>query len=114
MQPCLFCRIIQHELPAQIVHEDYHVVAFTDIRPEAPVHLLVCPRKHIPTLNDLVPDDSLLIGHMFQVAKKLAEQSSVQQAGWRTVINVNAGAGQTVYHIHLHVLGGRTFSWPPG
>ena len=114
MQSCLFCRIIQRELPSQIVYEDDQVLAFNDIRPEAPVHLLLCPRKHIPTLNDLSPDDSLLIGHMLQVARNLAKQFNIHQDGWRAVFNVNSGAGQSVYHIHLHVLGGRVFSWPPG
>jgi len=90
------------------------VVAFKDLRPQAPVHLLVTPRKHIPTLNDLLPEDNALIGQMFQVAKKLAMQSNIHLKGYRTVFNVNAGAGQSVYHIHLHLLGGRMFSWPPG
>ena len=113
-QACLFCRIIGHDTPAEFVHEDDLVVAFKDLRPQAPVHLLVLPKKHIPTLNDIVPDDNALIGQMFQVAKKLAMQSNIHQKGYRTVFNVNAGAGQSVYHIHLHVLGGRMFSWPPG
>jgi len=78
------------------------------------VHLLVTPRKHIPTLNDLLPEDNALIGQMFQVAKRLAMQSNIHQKGYRTVFNVNAGAGQSVYHVHLHLLGGRMFSWPPG
>ena len=113
-QACLFCRIIGRETPADFVHEDDLVVAFKDLRPQAPVHLLIAPRKHIPTLNDLTPQDNALIGHFFQVAKTLAMQSSIHQKGYRTVFNVNAGAGQSVYHIHLHVLGGRMFSWPPG
>jgi len=113
-QACLFCRIIRRETPADFVHEDDLVVAFKDLRPQAPVHLLIAPRKHIPTLNDLTPQDNALIGHFFQVAKTLAMQSSIHQKGYRTVFNVNAGAGQSVYHIHLHVLGGRMFSWPPG
>jgi len=96
------------------VYEDDLVVAFKDLRPQAPVHLLITPRKHIPTLNDLMPEDNALIGQMFQVAKKLAMQSNVHQKGYRTVFNVNAGAGQSVYHVHLHLLGGRMFSWPPG
>jgi len=78
------------------------------------VHLLICPKRHIPTLNDLTPEDNALVGHMFQIARKLAVPSNVHQKGYRTVFNVNAGAGQSVYHIHLHVLGGRLFSWPPG
>jgi histidine triad (HIT) family protein len=96
------------------VYEDDLVVAFKDLRPQAPVHLLITSRKHIPTLNDLMPEDNALIGQMFQVAKKLAMQSNVHQKGYRTVFNVNAGAGQSVYHVHLHLLGGRMFSWPPG
>jgi histidine triad (HIT) family protein len=113
-QSCLFCRIIGHDTPAEFVHEDELVVAFKDVRPQAPVHLLIAPRKHIPTLNDLTPADNALIGQMFQVAKILAVQSKIDQKGYRTVFNVNAGAGQSVYHIHLHVLCGRMFSWPPG
>jgi histidine triad (HIT) family protein len=96
------------------VHEDDLVVAFKDLRPQAPVHLLIAPRKHIATLNDLVPADNALIGQMFLVAKNLAVQSNIHLQGYRTVFNVNAGAGQSVYHIHLHLLGGRMFSWPPG
>lgn len=111
---CLFCRIIKRETPAEFVLEDDVVVAFRDLRPQAPVHILVCPRKHIPTLNDLTPEDSPLMGHMFQVTRRLAEQFGIYQKGYRAVFNVNAGAGQSVYHIHLHVLGGRMFSWPPG
>jgi len=113
-QACLFCRIIGHDTTAEFVHEDDLVVAFRDLRPQAPVHLLVVPRKHISTLNDVTPEDNALIGQMFQVAKKLAMQANVHQKGYRTVFNVNAGAGQSVYHLHLHVLGGRMFSWPPG
>ena len=113
-QACLFCRIIGRDTPAEFVHEDDLVVAFKDLRPQAPVHLLITPRKHIPTLNDLVPEDNALIGQMFQIAKKLAMQSNTHEKGYRTVFNVNAGAGQSVYHIHLHLLGGRMFSWPPG
>ncbi|PYS01693.1 MAG: histidine triad nucleotide-binding protein [Acidobacteria bacterium] len=113
-QACLFCRIIGYDTPAEFVHEDDLLVAFKDLRPQAPVHLLICPRKHIPTLNDLMPEDNALIGHIFQVVKKLAMQSNIHQKGYRTVFNVNAGAGQSVYHLHLHLLGGRMFSWPPG
>ncbi|PYS27721.1 MAG: histidine triad nucleotide-binding protein [Acidobacteria bacterium] len=114
MQSCLFCRIIGNETPADFVHQDDLVVAFKDLRPQAPVHLLIVPKKHLPTLNELAPEDTPLIGHMFQVARKLAEQFGIHQKGYRTLFNVNAGAGQSVYHIHLHLLGGRMFSWPPG
>jgi len=113
-QACLFCRIIGRDTPAEFVHEGDLVVAFRDLRPQAPVHFLITPRKHIATLNDLTPEDNTLIGEMFHVAKKLAVQANIDQKGYRTVFNVNAGAGQSVYHLHLHVLGGRMFSWPPG
>lgn len=111
---CLFCRIIARDTLADFVHEDELVVAFKDVRPQAPVHLLIVPRKHIPTLNDVEPEHNALIGHMFQVSKTLAKQSNIHQKGYRSVFNVNAGAGQSVYHVHLHLLGGRMFSWPPG
>jgi histidine triad (HIT) family protein len=113
MSSCLFCKIINGEAPSQKVYEDEHVFAFKDIRPQAPVHLLVCPRLHIPTLNDTLPEHVDVLGNMFVVAKKLAEQFAIDQKGYRTVVNVNAGAGQTVYHLHLHVIGGRPLSWPP-
>ena len=113
MSSCLFCKIINGEAPSQKVYEDEHVFAFKDIRPQAPVHVLVCPRLHIPTLNDTVPEHVDVLGNMFVVAKKLAEQFAIDQKGYRTVFNVNAGAGQTVYHLHLHVIGGRPLSWPP-
>ncbi len=113
-QTCVFCRIVQREIPAKIVHEDDIAVAFEDLRKQAPVHFLIIPRKHIPTLNDLTPEDNNLVGHLFQVAKRLAEQFNIHGDGYRALFNVNAGAGQTVYHIHLHVLGGRPFIWPPG
>lgn len=114
MPACLFCQIIQGERPSKKVYEDDQVYAFDDVRPQAPVHVLICPKKHIPTINDLLPEDSDLVGHIFQVAKKIAEERGVHQRGYRTLFNVNAGAGQSVYHVHLHLLGGRFFSWPPG
>jgi len=113
MSSCLFCRIIAGEAPSQKVYEDDQVFAFKDIRPQAPVHLLVCPRLHIPTLNDAVPEHGALLAHMFEVAKELARQNGIDQKGYRTVFNVNSGAGQTVFHLHLHVIGGRPLSWPP-
>lgn len=96
------------------MYEDGDVLAFQDIRPQAPVHVLIVPKKHIPTLNDVAPEDDTLIGHVFQVAKNLARQFEIHERGYRAVFNVNAGAGQSVYHVHLHMLGGRLFSWPPG
>ena len=114
MEDCLFCRIAAGQIRVERLAETDELFSFPDIQPMAPVHALVIPKKHIPTLNDLMPEDNPLIGQMFQVAKKLAVQSNIHEKGYRTVFNVNAGAGQSVYHIHLHVLGGRMFSWPPG
>jgi len=112
MESCLFCRIAAKELPAKVAYEDDLVVAFHDIGPQAPVHVLIVPRKHIATLNDVTVEDSALVAHMLQVAPKLAKQFGVDQTGYRTVFNVNAEAGQTVFHLHLHVIGGRRLSWP--
>jgi histidine triad (HIT) family protein len=112
MESCLFCRIIKRELPSKTAYEDDHVFAFHDINPQAPVHILICPRKHIATLNDISEDDATLLAHMFQIARKLAKQHDVATPGYRTVFNVNADAGQTVFHLHLHVIGGRKLSWP--
>jgi histidine triad (HIT) family protein len=112
MEACLFCRIAKKELPSKTAFEDDRVVAFHDISPQAPVHVLVVPRKHIATLNDVTAEDAELLAHMFDVAKKMAEQYGVDQKGYRTVFNVNAEAGQTVFHLHLHVIGGRRLSWP--
>jgi len=112
MKSCIFCQITEHKIPAQIAYEDERVVAFHDIRPQAPVHLLICPKKHIPTLNDLSTDDHGLLAQLFEVAKKLAAQFGVDQKGYRTVFNVNHEAGQTVFHLHLHLIGGRVLSWP--
>jgi len=112
MESCLFCRIAKKELPSKLAHEDDLVVAFHDINPQAPVHILICPRKHIATLNDVTAEDAALLAHMFEVARSLAQQSGVDRKGYRTVFNVNAEAGQTVFHLHLHVIGGRRLSWP--
>ena len=112
MENCLFCRIAKKELPSKTAYEDDRVVAFHDINPQAPVHVLVCPRKHIASLNDVGAEDAALLAHMFDVARKIAQQSGVADKGYRTVFNVNADAGQTVFHLHLHVIGGRKLSWP--
>lgn len=114
MSDCLFCQIIDEKIPADRVYEDEHVVAFCDINPQAPLHVLIVPRHHIPTLNDLGPEDKSLVGHMHVVAAQIAAEKGVAQAGYRTLINCNAQAGQTVFHLHLHLLGGRDLSWPPG
>ena len=111
---CLFCRIASGELQASVVHEDELCVAFEDINPQAPTHVLVIPRRHLSTLNDLGADDTALVGHLVAVARDIAGQRGHAEAGYRTVFNCNAAAGQTVFHIHLHLLGGRTLGWPPG
>jgi histidine triad (HIT) family protein len=112
MESCLFCGIAAKEVPSNTAYEDDRVVAFHDIAPQAPVHVLVVPRKHIATLNDVTAEDSELIAHMFTVARRLASELGVAQKGYRAVFNVNAEAGQTVFHLHLHVIGGRRLSWP--
>ena len=111
---CLFCKIAAKQIPAKLVHEDADVVAFDDIAPKAPMHVLVVPRRHIATLNDLAPEDDGLVGEMVRRAAALAREHGHADRGYRTVFNCNADAGQTVFHIHLHVLGGRSFTWPPG
>jgi histidine triad (HIT) family protein len=111
---CLFCKINEEKVPAHIIYQDELVIAFDDIRPQAPIHKIIIPRKHIPTLNDIVPEDKPLLGHMIQTAAALAKQYQIAETGYRIVNNCNAGAGQTVFHIHLHLLGGRPLTWPPG
>ena len=109
---CLFCRIIKKEIPATIVAEDQHCVAFRDINPQAPVHILVIPREHVPSLNEA--KDAAMIGRLNLLAAQLAKSEGLAEGGYRTVINTNADAGQTVFHLHLHLLGGRRLGWPPG
>jgi histidine triad (HIT) family protein len=111
---CLFCKIIAGEIPASIIHQDEQVVVLDDINPQAPVHKLIVPKKHIATLNDLTADNTETVGHMIQTAKLMAKKLNIATDGYRVVMNCNAGAGQTVFHIHLHLLGGRHFTWPPG
>jgi histidine triad (HIT) family protein len=111
---CLFCKIVAGQVPASIVFQNDHVIAFKDITPRAPTHMLVVPRRHIATLNDLAPDDDALVGEMIRAAASLAKEQGLQERGYRTVFNCNADAGQTVFHIHLHLLGGRPMTWPPG
>ncbi|WP_299196023.1 histidine triad nucleotide-binding protein [uncultured Amphritea sp.] len=110
---CLFCKILNNEIPADIIYEDDKVIAFNDISPQAPTHALIIPRKHIATLNDIDADDCGLVGHMVMVAGKIAEQQGFDADGYRTVFNCNSHGGQTVYHIHLHLLGGKPMGWPP-
>ncbi|HET6413513.1 MAG TPA: histidine triad nucleotide-binding protein [Anaeromyxobacter sp.] len=114
MSDCLFCKIADGQIPAKVVHQDDDAVAFLDINPQAPTHFLVVPRKHIPTLNELVPEDDALLGRLARLAARLAAERGIAQDGFRVVINTNRGAGQSVFHVHLHVLGGRPLSWPPG
>ncbi len=113
MPDSIFTKIINRELPAQIIYEDDRVVAFHDINPQAPVHVLVVPRKQIPMLDDLRPEDAPLVGHMVHVATKLAGELKLD-LGYRIVMNCNHQGGQTVFHIHLHLMGGRQMQWPPG
>jgi len=114
MDQCIFCRIIERRVPARIVFEDDDIVAFEDTNPQAPTHTLVVPRKHLASLKDAAPGDAPLIGRLFMVAAQLARERGLESKGYRTVINTGSWAGQTVYHLHLHLLGGRVFHWPPG
>ena len=111
---CIFCEIIEKKRPAQIIYEDERVLAFEDIHPQAPVHVLVIPKKHIPTSLDMQDEDNDLISCLFQTANKIARERGIAERGFRLVMNCNREAGQTVFHIHLHVLGGRSMHWPPG
>jgi histidine triad (HIT) family protein len=112
--PCLFCRIVAGDIPATRVYEDDEILAFEDINPQAPLHVLVIPKRHIGTLNDLSAADDALVGSLVRRAAAIAGQRGHDGSGFRTVLNCNAHAGQTVFHVHLHVLGGRPMSWPPG
>jgi len=109
---CLFCRIVRGDIPAKLVAQNEHCIAFRDIDPQAPVHVLVVPREHVATLSDV--RDPALVGRMALMAAEIARQEGIEAGGYRTVINTNADAGQTVFHVHLHLLGGRSFAWPPG
>ena len=114
MSDCLFCRIIRHEIPASIEYEDEHVLAFNDINPQAPTHVLIVPKRHIATLSDLGAEDDQLLGEIVRRAAAIAQARGIAAGGFRTVFNTNRDAGQTVFHIHLHLLGGRSMAWPPG
>ncbi len=111
---CLFCKIAAGELSATILHEDNEIMAFRDINPQASTHLLIIPRKHIATINDADSSDERLLGRMVLTAKELAKTEGLSEAGYRLIFNVNSGCGQVVYHIHLHLMGGRQMMWPPG
>jgi histidine triad (HIT) family protein len=114
MTDCIFCKIISGDIPGDIVYQNDDVLAFRDLNPQAPTHILVIPKKHISTINDMQPEDAELVGKMFLAAKQIAKDEGIEEVGYRAVMNCNEGAGQTVFHIHLHVLGGRGMSWPPG
>jgi histidine triad (HIT) family protein len=114
MADCLFCKMVAGEITPDTVYEDEDVLAFRDINPQAPTHVLVVPKRHISTINDLTPDDAELVGKLYLAAQQVAAKDGVAEEGYRTLMNCNAGAGQSVFHIHLHVLGGRPMHWPPG
>ncbi|MCU7876135.1 MAG: histidine triad nucleotide-binding protein [Candidatus Thiodiazotropha sp. (ex Lucinoma borealis)] len=114
MSDCLFCKFVSGEIQPSKVFEDDDLLAFRDINPQAPTHILIIPKRHISTLNDLSPDDASLVGKLTLTAKKVAQAEGIDVAGYRTVINCNEDAGQSVFHIHLHLLGGRPMGWPPG
>ena len=111
---CLFCRIASGEIPADVVDSTDDIVAFRDIHPQAPTHVLLIPRRHIPSLTELEPSDAEVIGGLFLKAAEIARREGIADGGYRTVINAGADGGQTVFHVHLHLLGGRPLGWPPG
>ena len=113
-QDCLFCKILNGDIPADIVYESDSAIAFRDVNPQAPTHVLVIPRKHVATINDLNEEDQEIVGSLYLAAKDIARAEGISDEGYRAVMNCNEGAGQSVFHIHLHVLGGRALSWPPG
>ena len=113
-QDCIFCKIAEGDIPATVVHQDDDIVAFRDANPQAPTHILVIPRRHIPSLDAAGPDQAELLGSLLLRARALARDEGVADDGYRTVLNVGADGGQTVHHVHLHLLGGRAMDWPPG
>lgn len=114
MENCIFCKIAAGNLPARIIHQDDQVTAFHDLHPQAPTHILVIPNRHIPSLNHASEDDEALLGHLFSVARQTAQSQGIAESGYRLVVNTGADAGQSVFHIHMHILGGRRMHWPPG
>lgn len=113
-QDCLFCKILSGEIPADVIYESDTAIAFRDINPQAPTHALIIPRKHIATINDIDEEDHALVGGLYAAAKEIALREGFSEEGYRAVMNCNEAAGQTVFHIHLHLLGGRQLGWPPG
>jgi histidine triad (HIT) family protein len=114
MNDCIFCKIARHEIPGQTVYEDDELMAFRDVRPVAPVHILIIPKRHIPSLFEIEENDSPLMGRIVVLAKRLADEDGIAQQGFRLVVNSGEHAGQSVPHIHFHLLGGRSLGWPPG
>ena len=111
---CIFCKIVEKSIPAKVLFEDDDLIAFHDVNPVAPVHVLVIPKKHIVGLGDTSPEDALLLGKLLVAARRAAEETSIVNSGFRTVINHGTNAGQSVFHLHVHVIGGRSMAWPPG
>jgi len=114
MSDCLFCRFVRKEIPTRVVFENNSCLAFEDINPKAPVHVLIIPKKHIGGMGDMTPEDEATLGHLALVGRQIAQEKKVDQSGYRLVINTGPDAGQSVFHIHVHLLGGRPMSWPPG
>jgi histidine triad (HIT) family protein len=114
MSDCLFCKFVSGEIQPDVVYEDDQILAFRDVNPQAPSHILVIPKRHIATLNDLMPADAELMGKLYLAAQQVAQKEGIAAPGYRTLVNCNAEAGQSVFHIHMHVLGGRPMGWPPG
>lgn len=113
-QDCIFCQVVAGEISADIIYQDERAVAFRDINPQAPVHALVIPREHLDSLDDAAGRDEATLGHLLRVAARVANEQGLSESGYRTIINTGAGAGQSVFHLHLHVVGGRPLHWPPG
>jgi histidine triad (HIT) family protein len=111
---CLFCKIAKKEIPAKVLFEDDDLLAFSDVNPMAPTHALVIPKRHIESLNHVSADDATLLGKLLVAAKRAASEAGIDKSGWRAVVNSGADAGQSVFHVHVHVLGGRSMAWPPG
>ncbi len=114
MSDCLFCKIRDGEIPADLVFQNDEVLAFNDVNPQAPTHLLIIPKKHVSTVNDINQEDEVMMGKLFSAAKQIAAEKGLSDDGYRLVVNCNEGAGQTVFHIHMHLLAGRAMTWPPG
>ena len=114
MADCLFCKIVDGKIPAKVVHRDEHCLGFADINPQAPLHVLLIPLRHIASLNEATVEDREVLGHLMHSATKVAEDNGFADSGYRVVMNTNADAGQTVFHVHLHLLAGRKMTWPPG